>query len=57
LSNRAAERTLVRKDASNDGLSSGLVFVLNVIRKNCRPDVFKETVVQTLAAIQQFKKE
>jgi hypothetical protein len=50
-------RTLVGKDASNEGLSSGLIFVLDVIGKNCRPDVFKETVLQTLAAIKQFKRE
>jgi hypothetical protein len=35
---------------SKDGLSTGLVFVLNVIGKYCRPDNFKETVLQTLAA-------
>ena len=36
-----------------DGLTGGLVFVLKVISVNSRPDVFKETVLQTLAAIKE----
>ena len=39
------------------GLGPGLLFMLRTIGKNSSPDVYREAVLQTLAAVREDRKE